>query len=150
MVWDRASYRRAGTADWSTGAAVLISGEADAAVGDWDCQRFFLYCEETDYLRRVRDAGWSVRYVPDAVVTHRGGGSGGGPDLAALGAVNRVRYFRKYHGRCASAAYRSVVVLDQLLRVRRPANRRALRAVMSRRRWSGLPGRRPERAECRE
>jgi N-acetylglucosaminyl-diphospho-decaprenol L-rhamnosyltransferase len=140
MVWTPHWYERAGPVDWSTGAAVLIPREADAAVGDWDAERFFLYSEETDYLRRIRQAGWTVRYVPDAVVTHSGRGSGGGPELVALAAVNRVRYFGKYHGRLATAAFGAVVALHHLLRARRPADRLALRAVLSRRTRSSLPG----------
>ena len=130
MVRETAPYDRVGDADWATGAAVMIAAGVDTAVGGWD-DRFFLYCEETDYLRRVRDAGWSVRYLPTAVASHRGGGSGTGPELVALGAVNRVRYFRKYHGRLATAAFRGVVAVEHTLRARRPTSRRALRAVLT-------------------
>jgi GT2 family glycosyltransferase len=33
-------------------------------------RRFFLYYEDTDLSWRLRLAGWSVRYEPDAVVHH--------------------------------------------------------------------------------
>ncbi|MCW2641651.1 MAG: glycosyltransferase family 2 protein [Dactylosporangium sp.] len=140
MVWDRESYERPGAVDWATGAALLVTTEADETVGAWDDERFFLYSEETDYSRRLREAGFTVRYVPDAVVRHRGGGSGVGPALVALNEVNRLRYFRKYHGPLASAAFHTVVVLSEVMRIHRPANRRALRAVLSRRSRSNLPG----------
>jgi GT2 family glycosyltransferase len=140
MVWAPEPYERQGPVDWATGAAILVSAEADAAVGDWDSGRFFLYSEETDYCRRLRAAGHEIRYVPDAVVSHKGGGSGAGPDLVALNEVNRVRYYRKYHGPVATAAFRAVVALSEALRAHRPANRRALRAVLSRRSTALLPG----------
>lgn len=130
MVRQIEPYHRTGDADWATGAAVMITADANATIGAWD-DRFFLYCEETDYLRRVREAGWSVRYVPQAVVSHRGGGSGTGPDLVALGAVNRIRYYRKYHGRLATAAFRGAVALEHALRAHRRSSRRALRAVLN-------------------
>jgi GT2 family glycosyltransferase len=139
MMWARTAYERPGDVDWATGAAVLVSTEADAAVGAWD-ERFFLYSEETDYCRRLRDAGWTVRYAPEAVAVHHGGGSGTGPDLVALTQVNRVRYFRKYHGRLATAVFLAVVVLSEAIRFRRRENRRALRAILSRRSRSKLPG----------
>jgi GT2 family glycosyltransferase len=126
--------------DWATGAALAVSVEADRAIGAWDEDRFFLYCEETDYARRLREAGWTIRYRPDAVMTHHGGGSGSGPALVALNEVNRVRYFRKYHGRPASAAFRLIVTLNAALRARRPTHRRALRALLSERSWGTLPG----------
>ncbi len=140
LVWSPAAYRETSTVDWATGAVLVLSAEADALVGAWDDQRFFLYCEETDYSRRLRAAGLAIRYVPDAVVRHRGGGSGTAPELTALNTVNRVRYYRKHHGRLAGAAFRATVVVHELLRVHRAPNRLALRAVLSERRWAGLPG----------
>jgi N-acetylglucosaminyl-diphospho-decaprenol L-rhamnosyltransferase len=140
MVWDRAPYERPGAVEWATGAALLVTAEADETVGAWDDERFFMYSEETDYSRRLRQAGFTIRYVPDAVMRHRGGGSGSGPALVALTQVNRVRYFRKYHGRLTSAVFAAIVVLSEVMRIRRPENRRALRAIMSRRSRSTLPG----------
>jgi GT2 family glycosyltransferase len=142
MVWTLEPYEREGVVQWATGAALIVSAEADAAVGTWDDARFFLYSEETDYCRRLREVGYTIHYVPDAIVVHRGGGSGSSPDLVALNAVNRIRYFRKYHGRLASAVFRAVVILNELLHVHRPGDRRALGALLSARRWSRLPGRR--------
>lgn len=140
MIWARPRYERASTVDWATGAVLAVSPLADRAVGPWDDELFFLYSEETDYCRRLRDAGLAIRYVPDAVFTHSGGGSGGGPDLVALTAVNRVRYYRKHHRRPASIAFRLVVLLGELLRARRPGDRHAVRALIRERRWASLPG----------
>ncbi|GAA5183001.1 glycosyltransferase family 2 protein [Rugosimonospora acidiphila] len=140
MVWDPRRYDAEGPADWATGAVLVVTAEADAAVGDWD-ESFFLYSEETDYSRRLREAGRTIQYVPDARVFHEGAGSGTGPALTALNEVNRVRYFRKYHGPAATAAFRVAVTLGQLLRIRRPGNRMALAALWSGRRRAELPGR---------
>ncbi len=46
-------------------------------VGRFD-EAFFMYYEETDLLKRARDRGFRIRYVPDAVVYHRESGSSGG------------------------------------------------------------------------
>jgi GT2 family glycosyltransferase len=142
MVWDPGRYDLPGPVDWATGAVLVVAAEADAALGDWD-ERFFLFSEETDYCRRLRAGGRAVRYVPEALVTHRGGGSGTGPALTALNEVNRVRYFRKYHGPLPTAVFRIGVLLGLLIRVRRPGSRAALRALVSRRYRATLPGRRP-------
>jgi GT2 family glycosyltransferase len=140
MVWDTGCYERAGDAEWATGAIVMISAEADRTVGAWDDQRFFLYSEETDYCRRLREAGYAIRYVPGATAYHRGGGSGTGPDLYALNSVNRVRYFAKYHGAAATALFRLAVLLHEVLRARRPESRRALRALLRPGSRAALPG----------
>ncbi|NUR30276.1 MAG: glycosyltransferase family 2 protein [Catenulispora sp.] len=140
MVWAKEPYERPGDVDWATGAVLAIAWAADEQLGPWDDERFFLYSEETDYARRLRQAGWTIRYVPDAVVTHEGGASGASHGLVALNTVNRVRYFAKYHGRLATAVFRAVVALNEALRIHRPANRYALRVLLSRKRWATLPG----------
>ncbi len=140
IVWDPEVYRRPGPAAWATGAVLAIAGTADRAVGAWDDARFFLYCEETDIARRLRAAGYVVWYEPRAEVAHRGGGSGTGDALVALNAVNRIRYYRKYHGRIATAAFRAAVMLGEVMRVRRSANRSALRALVRPGTWGSLPG----------
>ena len=75
MIWDPQAYESQQFPDWAVGAALLVSSACRAAVGDWD-ERYFLYPEETDFLRRVRAAGLCVRYEPTAIVRHIGGGSG--------------------------------------------------------------------------
>lgn len=140
MVRTVAAYERPADVEWATGAALVLSATADAVVGPWDARRFFLYSEETDYCRRLREAGFTVRYLPEAVVRHHGGGSGGGPALVALGLVSRIRYFGKYHGRFATGCFAAAVAGNELLRLHRPGNRRALAALLSRRSRAALPG----------
>lgn len=134
------AYHRPRTVDWATGAAILVPTWAVGQVGAWDAQRFFLYSEETDYCRRLRAAGVSVRFVPDAVVVHEGGGSGTSDALYALLEVNRVRYFRKWHGPVAAALFTLVVILNNLLRAHRSRSRHALRALLLARSLKHLPG----------
>jgi GT2 family glycosyltransferase len=138
MVHGRAAYRGAHTAEWATGAALLIRRDVSDSVGGWD-ERFFLYSEEVDYFRRVRDAGEVVWFEPEAVVRHSQGGSGTSAALMALMAVNRVRYIEKGHGVVYAGAYRLVVILDSLLRCSQPDHRESLRFLLRRRSWSSLP-----------
>lgn len=139
MVREPEAYDHEHAVEWATGAALLVSRSAVESVGAWD-PRFFLYSEETDYCRRLRSAGWEIRYTPDAVARHRGGGSGTSPDLVALLAVNRVRYARKWHGPPTAATAWSIGLLHCSLRLRDPGQRRALAALVSRRVRRRLPG----------
>jgi exopolysaccharide biosynthesis WecB/TagA/CpsF family protein len=139
MVWSPQAYDTEQSPDWATGAALLVSPACRAVVGPWD-ERYFLYAEETDYLRRVRDAGLRIRYLPGAVVRHTGGGSGTSDGLYALHVVNSVRYYRRCHACPAGLVFAAVTALGELLRVRRPESRLALRAVLSTKVRSGLPG----------
>jgi GT2 family glycosyltransferase len=128
MVRDPESYRRSHTVDWATGAAMMIPRRCDVAVGDWD-ESYFLYCEETDYARRARDAGFDIEFVPSAEATHDEGGSGRSEHLVALDAVNRVRYAAKWHARPTAVLFGLAILLELVLRVRRPAQRAAIRCV---------------------
>jgi GT2 family glycosyltransferase len=60
--------------DWVPGAFAIIRRAALEQVGYFD-ERFFLYYEEVDLCKRLRDAGFTVRYWPDVVITHWGGES---------------------------------------------------------------------------
>ena len=94
---DERSYQHRHVVDWATGAALLVDAELDRRVGGWD-ERFFLYSEEVDFMRRVRESGSQIWFEPGAVMRHRRGGSGASDMLEALMAVNRVRYQEKWHG----------------------------------------------------
>jgi GT2 family glycosyltransferase len=93
--------------DWVTGAFMILRREALAKAGLFD-PAFFLYCEEVDLCRRVKDAGFCVRYWPDTVVTHLHGESSRRVDAQVLSenesqvVLWRMRsmllYYRKHHG----------------------------------------------------
>jgi len=51
------------------GAAVCLRTEALRQVGCFD-DHFFMYYEDTDLSWRLRAAGWTIHYAPDAVVRH--------------------------------------------------------------------------------
>jgi N-acetylglucosaminyl-diphospho-decaprenol L-rhamnosyltransferase len=60
--------------DWVSGACMVVRRQTLYEVGSLD-ERFFMYFEDADLCRRVREAGWSVYYLPEVVVVHRAGGS---------------------------------------------------------------------------
>jgi GT2 family glycosyltransferase len=66
---DRGQYDRAEEVFLLCGAATCLRAEALREVGVFD-DSFFMYYEDTDLSWRLRAAGWSIRYVPDAVVRH--------------------------------------------------------------------------------
>ncbi len=55
---------------WVQSAAMLVRRDAAEAVGWWD-PAFFLYSDETDFEKRLHDAGWRILHVPGACVVHR-------------------------------------------------------------------------------
>jgi GT2 family glycosyltransferase len=114
-VGDDKSYLERRDVDWATGAAMLVTRKCADATGPWD-ETFFLYSEETDFAERARRAGFRVLYEPAAVVTHTGGDSMTSPRLRSMLVVNRLRYFRRRHGRLPSAAFYVAVLWNELTR----------------------------------
>lgn len=52
-----------------SGACMLVKRQAVEAVGLWD-EGYFLHCEDLDWCMRFRRAGWTIVFVPSAVVVH--------------------------------------------------------------------------------
>jgi N-acetylglucosaminyl-diphospho-decaprenol L-rhamnosyltransferase len=57
------------------GACLALRREAFTSVGGFDAENFFLYWEETDLERRLRQAGWRILYCRDLACRHLGGAS---------------------------------------------------------------------------
>jgi GT2 family glycosyltransferase len=115
LVFGEAEHARPGAWAWATGAALLISWPALSQLGPWD-ESFLLYSEETEFIFRAADRGWTLWYEPAAVVEHIGGESGTHPGLAALVIVNKVGLFRRRHNPIVSGAYYLAVLLGEGLR----------------------------------
>jgi N-acetylglucosaminyl-diphospho-decaprenol L-rhamnosyltransferase len=60
------SVRRVG---WVQSSAMLVRREAAEQV-DWLDPAFFVYSDETDFCKRLRDAGWRILFVPQAEAVH--------------------------------------------------------------------------------
>ena len=59
------------------GSCMLVRRAAFEEVGPFD-ERYFLFSEEVDWMRRATDRGWSVVFTPTAECVHVGGASHGG------------------------------------------------------------------------
>jgi exopolysaccharide biosynthesis WecB/TagA/CpsF family protein len=139
MVFGPDDYARAHQVDWATGAALLIDSRIARTVGDWD-EQYFLYSEETDFMRRVRHAGATIWYEPTARMIHSRGASGASAALDALMAANRVRYIRKFRPVSYARLFHGAVILSSLLREPLPNHRGILARVARESRWADLPG----------
>ena len=93
---------------WMQSSALMVRREAAAQVG-WLDPDFFVYSDETDFQKRLHDAGWRVLYVPQARALHHEQLS---TDSAAAGRRitefhrGRDRYMRKHHSAISAALVR--------------------------------------------
>jgi len=114
--------------DWLMGAAMLTRREALEAVrmagyvGPFD-ENFFMYSEEMDLCRRLKQVGWRIVYVPEAVVVHYEGRSS--EQVVAARHIyfntSKVYYSQKYFGPGWAAALRYYLLWEfriQLLQER--------------------------------
>ncbi len=103
--------------DWCQSAALLVRRDAAAEVGELD-PAFFVYSDEVDFARRLRDRGWRSLYVPAARVVHH--------EQLATGAVperrivemsrNRDLYMRKHHSAASARAVRWLTAWSYAIR----------------------------------
>jgi GT2 family glycosyltransferase len=145
--------------DWVPGAFSIIRPEVLEKVGVFD-PAFFLYYEEVDLCRRIKQAGYTVRYWPDIVVIHVGGESSRQlktlefSSKAAQVVLWRMRstllYYRKHHGMQALGAkwleillYTNTAIRNSVsketVRQERGRHHRALIALM-RQAWKDTKG----------
>jgi N-acetylglucosaminyl-diphospho-decaprenol L-rhamnosyltransferase len=92
--WDRTTEREV---DWVSGACMLFPRAAFDEMSGFD-EAFPLYAEELDIATRLRDAGWSVLFTPEAEVIHAVGVSTGGEGrphrLVVMHSDSLYRYYR--------------------------------------------------------
>jgi len=88
------------TVEWVMGSCMLVRRTAFEEVGPFD-ERYFLFSEEVDWMRRATDRGWSILFTPTAECTHVGGASHGGR-LFRENVRGHLRYL-SLHGRPGEA-----------------------------------------------
>jgi GT2 family glycosyltransferase len=81
--------------DWVSGACMLVRRDAFELIGGMD-EGFFLYWEDADFCRRLKQAGYSTMYCPVAVATHTGGRSSRHAADASLEAFHKSAYRLHY------------------------------------------------------
>jgi N-acetylglucosaminyl-diphospho-decaprenol L-rhamnosyltransferase len=103
--------------DWCQSAALLVRGEAAAQVGYLDPD-FFVYSDEVDFARRLRDVGWRSLYVPEAAAVHHEQlATGPVPEARIVEmARNRDLYMQKHHSSAAAWAVRWLTAWPYALR----------------------------------
>jgi N-acetylglucosaminyl-diphospho-decaprenol L-rhamnosyltransferase len=88
-----------------SGSLLAFTRSAAGRVGPWD-ERYFLYFEETDWLRRAAAGGLRIGLVPAARVVHLWGQAADPAEHAAVFLASRRRFLRRHFGRRGAMAAR--------------------------------------------
>lgn len=148
MIHDRRSDR---DVDAISGAFMLIRTDLFRSLGGLD-ETVFMYLEDVDLCRRVRDVGYRVRFVASATAVHEGGASTarGDSNAQVRAYLHRIdadieflrRYGRRGEPELAIAAFVARAVVGLAVSIVRPTRRSRYRAAL----WYSirqLGGRRP-------
>ena len=103
--------------DWAQSAALLVRRDAAEKIG-WFDPAFFVYSDEVDFCKRLRDAGWRTLYVPAASAVHHEQLSTGAVPERRIVELSRNRdlYMRKHHSRAAAWTVRLLTAFTYALR----------------------------------
>lgn len=135
---DLSRYESEFDLDWTSGSFVLARREALESAGWWD-ERFFLYSDEVDLALRVKQAGWSVRHLPQMRILHHAQKAGFNPKAFAQFGYSHRLYAHKhltfpqrplYIGALA-LFYGSRALAFRVLRRKDPAAAEAMRRGLS-------------------
>jgi GT2 family glycosyltransferase len=96
------------------GSCVRVRRAAADQVGLFD-EQFFLFSEETDWMYRFHEAGWTVWFTPDAEAVHVGGATHGGR-MFVENVRGHLRWFAKHRGPQEAARARALLVFALRLR----------------------------------
>lgn len=114
MDWHRDTAR---AVDSISGCYLLLRRAVLEQIGPLD-EAFFFFGEETDWCRRMRDAGWQLMFAPVGEIVHYGSASARKlnhrRDLLLTDAM--VRLHTKHGGRAAGAAAWSILFCFNLSR----------------------------------
>jgi N-acetylglucosaminyl-diphospho-decaprenol L-rhamnosyltransferase len=89
---------------WLTGACLMIRRDVFEQIGGFD-ESFFMYFEDKDICKRVREAGWKVVYYPKTSLIHLLGGSSEGvkKSVNTYYRDSQLYYYQKHLGKFQTA-----------------------------------------------
>jgi GT2 family glycosyltransferase len=113
-----AAFQRAGPVQMASLTALLVPAAVFRSAGLLD-ERFFMYYEDFDFIRRAQRAGFRLRYTPDARLWHRRSASSGGGETAFkyyYATRNRLRLLRRHQPPPVFAGFCVYFVVTRLVR----------------------------------
>ena len=110
-------YAGSNEVDWVSGSCLMARKEAIVEAGLLD-GHFFMYFEDIDLCKRLKDKGWNLHYNSEIVILHYGGISAKKNILHVLVEYrhSQIYFTKKYYG------LQGVLILKMLLLIKYGAN----------------------------
>lgn len=117
LARSRRDHERAHVTDYAIGSFVMCRVRALDSIG-WFDESIFLFGEDQDLCRRLRNAGWEVWFAPVGTVEHLAGHSWRQLEDRGRALFKEARYreLRKAGGRVGAEMYRALVRAKDLAR----------------------------------
>lgn len=105
-----------GRVDWVSGACMLVRREAFNEVGGFD-ESYWMYWEDADMCRRLRDRGWTTALCVEAEADHATGSSGRSVRTITAFHASAARYYERHVARTRLGAAAARRVLDTRMKL---------------------------------
>lgn len=97
-IYERSFFGKERCLEWASGAFFLLRREVYKKTKGFD-ENFFMYLEDVEWCKRIKDWGLKIYYTPEITVVHLGGSSA--PKLSRWKLLERqfqgLLYFHKIH-----------------------------------------------------
>lgn len=117
LSWTR---EKSASVEMVGGACMMVRASVMRRIG-WLDEACPLYLDDIDYCRRIRDAGYGIRYVAEATITHLWQHSSAAldrdGDFYALGCHAIWLFLKKHEGRLAARTFAMMACIAGPLRV---------------------------------
>jgi hypothetical protein len=113
---ERWTYNEDREVPFVSGACFMMRRSVYETVGGFD-ERYFMYCEESDWQRRMADSGWRIGFTPDAQVVHYGGASNTSGKIHPHFFLSLDKYLLKHHGWLGLVLFRLGMMTGIVLRL---------------------------------
>ena len=115
--WVMSGGERIRRVDWIHGAAMMVRRDALEQAGGLD-EGFYMYLEDVDLCRRLRDRGWEIAFFPPAGLVHHENSSTAAVPSRRIYQHARSRgiYARKHHGRAGERTVQALTAATYLAR----------------------------------
>jgi asparagine synthase (glutamine-hydrolysing) len=117
--------------DWVSGAFMLLPRQVFEETTGFS-EAYFMYGEDLEWCYRIRDAGWRIRYYPQASIVHldhRSSSARWGDRRIAICIERQLAIYRKREGRLMGSLFHGVKMVGAAIRT----IYFALQSVLSRR-----------------
>jgi hypothetical protein len=104
--------------DFVSGCSMLIRREVIKEIGMLD-EKFFLYMEDIDYCKRIKQTKWKVLFFPYATIVHIGGQSSNGMFRSYNPETYKsvLYYFYKHHSKGKLLLVKGIIILALICKV---------------------------------